>query len=98
MPIFARLDRPRHSLSQNLRHRSACRYEQARTGFGRTTAGQKLVLRTLLTYCFTPTKTIRTVRDWEPRTATSTFTQLLSFEEVLQVNMVLNVHRNHKAY
>ena len=33
-----------------------------------------------------------------PRTATSTFTQLLSFEEVLQVNMVLNVHRNHKAY
>ena len=32
------------------------------------------------------------------RTATSTFTQLLSFEEVLQVNMVLNVHRNHKAY
>ena len=33
-----------------------------------------------------------------PRTATSTFTQLLSFEELLQVNMVLNVHRNHKAY
>ena len=37
-------------------------------------------------------------RVGELRTATSTFTQLLSFEEVLQVNMVLNVHRNHKAY
>ena len=40
----------------------------------------------------------RNHRVGEPRTATSTFTQLLSFEEVLQVNMVLNVHRNHKAY
>ena len=37
-------------------------------------------------------------RVGEPRTTTSSFTQLLRFEEVLQVNMVLNVHRNHKAY
>ena len=28
--------------------------------------------------CFTSTETIRTIRDGEPRTATSTFTQLLS--------------------
>ena len=28
--------------------------------------------------CFTSTETIRTVRDGEPRTATSTFAQLLS--------------------
>ena len=27
--------------------------------------------------CFTSTKTIKTIRDGEPRTATSTFTQLL---------------------
>ena len=27
--------------------------------------------------CFTSTETIRTIRDGEPRTATSTFTQLL---------------------
>ena len=37
-------------------------------------------------------------RVGKPMTATSTFTQLLRFEEVLQVNMVLNVHRNHKVY
>ena len=37
-------------------------------------------------------------RSLNDTVATSTFTQLLSFEEVLQVNMVLNVHRNHKAY
>ena len=30
--------------------------------------------------CFTSTETIRTVRDGEPKTATSTFTQLLSSE------------------
>ena len=32
--------------------------------------------------CFTSTETIRTIRDGEPRTATSTFTQLLSSEIV----------------
>ena len=30
--------------------------------------------------CFTSTETIRTIRDGEPRTATSTFTQLRSSE------------------
>ena len=29
-------------------------------------------------YCFTSTETMRLIRDWESRTATSTFTQLLS--------------------
>jgi len=33
-----------------------------------------------------------------PGRPSRTFTQLLSFEEVLQVNVLLNVHRNHKAY
>ena len=31
--------------------------------------------------CFTSTETIRTIRDREPRTVTSTFTQLLSSED-----------------
>ena len=31
-------------------------------------------------YCFTSTDTVRTVRDGEPMTSTSTFTQLLSSE------------------
>ena len=36
--------------------------------------------------CFTSTETIvRTTRDWEPRTATSTFTQLLSSVDKVQV-------------
>ena len=48
--------------------------------------------------CFTATETTGLNRIGELRTATSTFTQLLSFEEVLQVNMVLNVHKNYKAY
>ena len=43
------------------------------------------------------TKTIRTITDGELRTATSTFTQLLNYE-LSKVNMVLNVHINHKAY
>ena len=30
--------------------------------------------------CFTSTETIRTIKDWEPRTATSTLSQFLSFE------------------
>ena len=42
----------------------------------------------------------RLIRDREPRTAASTFTQLLSSDDytIVIVNMVLNVHRNHKAY
>ena len=34
--------------------------------------------------CFTSTETIRLIRDGEPRTATSTFTQLLSSVRVAQ--------------
>ena len=35
-------------------------------------------VRSFVQCCFTYTETIRTVRDGEPRTSTSTFTQLLS--------------------
>ena len=40
------------------------------------------------------------IRDGEPRTATSTLTQLLSppVTRSTYISMVLNVHRNHKAY
>ena len=38
--------------------------------------------------CFTSPETIRTIRDGEPRTATSTFTQLLS-SELVQFNVAL---------
>ena len=43
--------------------------------------------------CFTSTETIRTVRDGEPRTATSTFTLLLSSVNIS--SMLLYVHRDH---
>ena len=48
--------------------------------------------------CFTSTETIRTVRDWKPRTATSTFTQLLNSvgKLLLLLQMLLYVHRDHK--
>ena len=46
--------------------------------------------------CFTSTETVRTIRDGEPRTATSTFTQLLSSVSVF-VSALLYVHRNHQA-
>ena len=35
--------------------------------------------------CFTSTETVRTIRDGEPRTATSTFTQLLSSVKTVSV-------------
>ena len=37
----------------------------------------------LVQCCFTSTETVRTVRDGEPRTSTSTFTQLLSTGAIL---------------
>ena len=49
--------------------------------------------------CFTSTETVRTIRDGdsEPRTSTSTFTQLLS--SVLWVcSMLLYVHRDRTDY
>ena len=36
------------------------------------------IFKTRVQCCFTSTETLRTIRDGEPRTATSTFTQLLS--------------------
>ena len=44
--------------------------------------------------CFTSTGTGRTIRDREPRTSISTFTQLLSSEQLC--SMLLYVHRGHK--
>ena len=46
--------------------------------------------------CFTSTETIRTIRDVESRTATSTFTQFLSSEA--QSSMLLYVHRDRTDY
>ena len=42
--------------------------------------------------------TIRTVRNVEPRTATSTFTQLLSTELDGSSSVLLYVHRDHKDH
>ena len=39
----------------------------------------------LIQCCFTSTETVRFIRDGELRTATSTFTQLMSYDEVLVV-------------
>ena len=44
--------------------------------------------------CFTSTETVGTIRDEEPKTSTSAFTQLLSFV----TSMLLYVHRDHKDY
>ena len=52
----------------------------------------------LLHCCFTSTETTRIIRDGEPRTATSTFTQLLSSESSWFVQTLLYVHRDHKDY
>ena len=41
--------------------------------------------RCLLQCCFTSTETVRTIMDGEPRTTTSTFTQLLSSEGSVQM-------------
>ena len=50
--------------------------------------------------CFTSTETTRPVWDGKPRTATSTFTQLLSSASALQgpSSMLLYVHRDRKDY
>ena len=51
-----------------------------------------LGLLRLLQCCFTSTETVRTIRDREPRTSTSTFTQLLSSV----TSVLLYIHRDHK--
>ena len=50
--------------------------------------------------CFTSTETTRTsIRDGEPRTSTSTCTQLLSSDLSLSSNsLLLYVHRDHRDY
>ena len=48
--------------------------------------------------CFTSTEIIRTIRDGEPRAASSTFTQLLSFAWASASSMLLYVHGGHKDY
>ena len=45
---------------------------------------------------FTSTETIRLIGDGEPRTATSTFRQLLNSDTCCSV--LLYVHRNHQTY
>ena len=53
--------------------------QQSRTCHSRSTKPRaKNTLLQIGKCCFTSTETIRTIRDVEPRTATSTFTQLLS--------------------
>ena len=47
--------------------------------------------------CFPPTETTRTFTDGEPRTATSTFTQLLS-SDLPPSSMLLSVHRDRKDF
>ena len=42
--------------------------------------------------CFTSTETVPTIRDGEPRTATSTFTQLLT--SVVLISVLLHLHRD----
>ena len=45
--------------------------------------------------CFTPTETVRTIRDGKPRTPISIFTQLLSYERETELSSVLlYVHRD----
>ena len=50
--------------------------------------------------CFTSTETIRTVRDGEPRTITSTFTQLLSFggKQCFPIEPLCMVAVNHQRF
>ena len=48
--------------------------------------------------CFTSTDTTRTIRDREPRTSTSIFTQFLSSERRCSSLMLLYVHRDHVDY
>ena len=64
--------------SQNYRQHSSCRPDTnpstAATGFG------MLIGSVQVQCCLTSTETVRTIRDGEPRAATSTLTQLLSSE------------------
>ena len=48
--------------------------------------------------CCTSPKAVRSIKDRKPRTATSTFTQLLSSDSVPVQFTVAYVHRDHKDY
>ena len=48
--------------------------------------------------CFTSTETIRLIRDGEPRTDTSTFTQLLNSRRSCRQVVLLNVLRCQLTY
>ena len=48
--------------------------------------------------CFTSTDTLKTIRDGEPRTATSTFTQYLSSALFISSSVLLYVHRDRTDY
>ena len=67
-------------------------------GPNRLTSSSKPASFLLLQWCFTSTKTTRTIRDGELRTATSAFTQLLSSKRRPFTSMLLYVHREHKDY
>ena len=43
-------------------------------------------------------ETVRTIRDGEPKTSPSTFTQLLSSECLSSGSVLLNVHKDRKDY
>ena len=45
--------------------------------------------------CFSSTETLRTIRDGEPRTATSTSTQVLSSDQPCSSRALLYVHTDH---
>ena len=48
--------------------------------------------------CFTSTEIVRTIRDGEHRTATSTSTQLLTSEQGSSSSVLLYDHRDHKDH
>ena len=52
----------------------------------------------LFSFCSTSTETVRIIRNGEPRTSTSTFTQLLSSGNGLFTSVSLYVHRDDKDY
>ena len=59
--------------------------------------GLLLLSSVLLQCCFASTETVRTIMDGESRTATSTFTQLLSSVLLcVVVEVLLDVHRNRR--
>ena len=66
---------------------------------GRPPLSPWVMLQAVHVQCyFTSTETIRTIRDGEPRTATSTFTQLLNSLAGNSSSVLLYIHRDRKDY